>query len=199
MKNIKTSVKEIFTESVSADIANIICETYRKINKKEVRDELFLDNSGIAITASNSNWACIQQYAKEKKLGEIKKTSNNKRRWFVKDLVFTINKVDEKLRPSKPYTDDSCQIKLSLGDVFLDVTTDMPLVIGYVPSTNRDLITSIHIIKYKNDGSLEWKIPIYNHQYVSVEIPVEQPKRDVRARIKIKTPDKKVVDSFDRN
>lgn len=195
MIDLKTLAEGTFTQSEKDDITYIYQETFRKINQDEVRNALHLDNTGIAIAASNSNWACIGQYAKDKKLGEVKITHNNKRRWFVNGLVFTLKKVDEKLMPAKVYCDNG-QTKLAL-DYVVDISPDFPLVIGYVPSTERNIIESIHIIKYKGDGSLDWNIPLFtNDIYINNTEETTTTTQDTGKLIKVKNDNKKVVQMF---
>lgn len=190
--------KEVFTNSVKNDIASIMKENYRKVNRKESREDMHLDNAAIAKNASCANWWDLEQYVKDKKLGEVKKTHNNKKRWFVTGLAFTINKVDEKLRPCKLYTDDSCQVTLAFENIIQDVTIDNPLVIGYIPSQDRTFIKAIHVIKYKKDGSVDSSFPLDNNVKIH-EVAPETTTIDTKSLIKIKTSDKKVVDLFDRN
>lgn len=115
-----------------------------------------------------------------------------KRRWQVDGLNITMNKVDEKLRTSNPYINDSEQMKMDLGLPAIDVSIEHPIVIGYIPDNNRLFIK----IKYNMDGSLQWNIPLFKINYTQQK-DSQYAHKDIKSIVKIKKPANVVVSLFD--
>lgn len=197
MKKTFDLVEDLFRGRVGEDIANFMLENYAKVNKQETRIELSLSNRSIASNYSDANWASIKNYILEANLGKCVEKSG-KRRWLINNLCFNINKVNENLRPSNLYLEDTEQLKLDLEIPAADVSINHPLVIGYISDANRTFIKEIHVIKYKSDGSVDWNLEIYNvNNAVVAETPVVY--RDVKTLLKTKSPSGNIINMFDKD
>lgn len=196
MKSTFNLAEEVFSGITVDDIVYFMIYNYRKVNKPENREELSLSNRSIASNYSDVNWASLQNYIKDKQLGEYIEI-NGKKRWLVNNLWITIKKVDANLKPSRLYTDDSDQIKLNLDIPACELSIDFPLVIGYVSDNDRTFIKEIHVIKYKTDGSVDWNIELYNADIITESVPQDNHK-DITKLINIKIPKDNVINLFDK-
>ena len=198
MKNSFDIAKEIFSGLIAEEIVYFMIDNYNKVNKPENREDLSLGNRSIASNYSDVNWASLKNCIKNLQLGEYCEISG-KRRWLINNLWITIKKVDEHLKPSKLYTDDSNQMKLPLDISASDLSLDFPLVIGYIPDNSRTFIKKIHVIKYKTDGSVDWNIKLYDATTDVADFASQKIHKAITKLIKIKTPNNNVVDLFDKD
>ena len=196
MKSTFNLAEEVFLGITVDDIVYFMIDNYRKVNKPENREELSLSNRSIASNYSDVNWASLQNYIKDKQLGEYIEI-NGKKRWLVNNLWITIKKVDANLKPSRLYTDDSDQMKLNLDIPACELSIDFPLVIGYVSDNDRTFIKEIHVIKYKTDGSVDWNIELYNADIITESVPQDNHK-DITKLINIKIQKDNVINLFDK-
>ena len=196
MKSTFNLAEEVFSGITVDDIVYFMIDNYRKVNKPENRDELSLSNRSIASNYSDVNWASLQNYIKDKQLGEYIEI-NGKKRWLVNNLWITIKKVDANLKPSRLYTNDSDQMKLNLDIPACELSIDFPLVIGYVSDNDRTFIKEIHVIKYKTDGSVDWNIELYNADIITESVPQDNHK-DITKLINIKIQKDNVIILFDK-
>lgn len=196
MKSTFNLAEEVFSGITVDDIVYFMIDNYRKVNKPENRDELSLSNRSIASNYSDVNWASLQNYIKDKQLGEYIEI-NGKKRWLVNNLWITIKKVDANLKPSRLYTNDSDQMKLNLDIPACELSIDFPLVIGYVSDNDRTFIKEIHVIKYKTDGSVDWNIELYNADIITESVPQDNHK-DITKLINIKIQKDNVINLFDK-
>ena len=196
MKGTFNLAEEVFLGITVDDIVYFMIDNYRKVNKPENREELSLSNRSIASNYSDVNWASLQNYIKDKQLGEYIEI-NGKKRWLVNNLWITIKKVDANLKPSRLYTNDSDQMKLNLDIPACELSIDFPLVIGYVSDNDRTFIKEIHVIKYKTDGSLDWNIELYNADIITESVPQDNHK-DITKLINIKIQKDNVINLFDK-
>lgn len=198
-QDLEAKTRETLADLIE-DLTTNINLCYQAVNKKR---EDFISNQTLANEMQDHFWNFLTGFSKDKQLGCLPKPKKNRRRWIINGLIFGFNKVDENLRLSKsPDYYNGDQLTLDLASMFdpvpvipFEISDEFPLRIVYLPSSNRKFIKEIHIIHYKKDGSINWNIELYKHKAVESIKPVKELTHELN-NIKIKSPDKKVINMF---